>query len=208
MIAALWSVLAPWGGVIFLETRMRFNLATSGLSVLFVVLLPVAAFAQGLSITGSPLPDQPYTLIYPDAMVASGDPGGPVTINHPGAPLQCVLTVVPVEDTGWTAEGALAALDEATVTAGWSETLPGFVLGSSAVTAYQSSQALLYDGTSTDSPQGVPLTVVHTETVDDGNGYTLDCIFATEIAAEARPLVDSIIANFSTRQDAAPLGAP
>lgn len=186
---------------------MRFKPAPSSLAALFVVLSPVAAFAQGLSITGSPLPDQPYTLIYPDVMTATGDPGGPVTINHPGAPLQCVLTVVPVEDTGWTAQAALAALDEATVTAGWSETLPGFVLGSRTVTDYQNKQALLYDGTSTDSPQGVPLTVVHTETVDAGNGYTLDCIFATDVAAEARPLVDSIIANFSTQQDAAPLGA-
>ena len=31
-----------------------------------------------------------------------------------------------------------------------------------------------------------------------GNGYTLDCFYATEMAAEARPIVDSIIANFST----------
>ncbi len=187
---------------------MRFNPATSGLAAVLVVLLPAAALAQGLTVTGSPLPDQPYTLIYPDAMVATGEPGGPLTINHPGAPLQCVLTVVPVQDTGWTAEGALAALDEATVTAGWSETLPGFTLGNRTVTDYQNKQALLYDGTSTDSPQGVPLTVVHTETVDGGNGYTLDCIFATEVAAEARPIVDSIIANFSTEQDATPLAAP
>jgi hypothetical protein len=49
---------------------------------------------------------------------------------------------------------------------------------------------------------GIPLTIVHTEAVDAGRGYTLDCLFATEIAAQARPIVDFIIANFSTRSDA------
>src|SRR5690606_18684775 len=115
---------------------MRFRPAILGLAAILVSLAPMSAFAQGLNITGSPLPDQPYTLLYPDAMVASGEPGGPVTINHPAAPLQCVLTVVPADDTGWTAEGALAALDEAAVTAGWSETFPGFTLGARAVTQY------------------------------------------------------------------------
>ncbi|MHA6690232.1 hypothetical protein [Devosia sp. A449] len=186
---------------------MRLSPAIGCLAAIFVSLVPVSAFAQNLTVTGSPLPDQPYTLIYPEMMVASGEPGGPLTINHPGAPLQCVLTVVPVEDTGWTAEGALAALDEATVTAGWSDTFPGFVLGARSITNYQSNAALMYEGTSTESPQGGPLTLVHTETVANDNGYTLDCIFATEVAGEARPMVDSIIANFSTEQDATPLGA-
>jgi hypothetical protein len=171
-------------------------------------LMPVTAFAQSLTVTGSPLPDQPYTLIYPDVMVSSGEIGGPLTINHPGAPLQCVLTVVPVDDTTWTAEGALAALDDAAVTQGWGETLPGFVLGPKGTTQFQSNTALIYEGTSTDSAQGVPLTIVHTETVDSGNGYTLDCIYSTAEAEQARPLVDFIIANFSTKQDAQPLPAP
>ncbi|KQX34061.1 hypothetical protein ASD04_17620 [Devosia sp. Root436] len=183
---------------------MRFLPAVLALSLSF---LPVAAYAQTAGISGSPLPDQPYTLIYPDVMVTSGEPGGPLTINHPGLPLQCVLTVVPVEDTGWTAEGALAELDAAAVAAGWSETFPGFTLGASLVTRYQSNPALQYEGTSTGSEQG-PITLVHTETVDAGNGYTLDCFYATEMAAEARPVVDAIIANFSTRQDAQPVVTP
>ncbi len=170
-------------------------------------LLPVAAYAQTAGISGSPLPDQPYTLIYPDVMVTSGEAGGPLTINHPALPLQCVLTVVPVEDTGWTAEGALAALDAATVAAGWNEAFPGFTLGASLVTNYQSNPALQYEGTSTGGEQG-PITLVHTETVDDGNGYTLDCFYATEMAADARPVVDAIIANFSTEQDAQPVVTP
>jgi len=170
-------------------------------------LVSVTAFAQNLAITGSPLPDQPYTFIYPDVMVTSGELGGPQTINHPGLPLQCVLTVVPVEDTTWTAEGALADLDPNTVAAGWSESFPGFTLGTSLVTRYQSSPALQYEGTSTGGDQG-PITLVHTETVEAGNGYTLDCFYATEMAAEARPVVDAIIANFSTKLDAQPVVTP
>jgi hypothetical protein len=168
-------------------------------------LLPAAALAQGITADGSPLPDQPYTLIYPDVMISTGEAGGPLTINHPNAPLQCMLTVVPVEDTTWTAEAALAALDDAAVVRGWSETFPGFVLGNRTIAPYQSGAALRYEGTSAESPQGVPLTIVHTETVSEGNGYTLDCFYATEVAEQARPLVDFIIANFSTHQDAEPL---
>jgi len=112
-----------------------------------------------------------------------------------------------VEDTDWTAEGALAALDAATVAAGWNETFPGFTLGASLVTRYQSNPALQYEGTSTGGEQG-PSSLFHTGTVDGRTGYTLDCFYATEMAAEARPVVDAIIANFSTRQDAQPVVTP
>jgi len=165
-------------------------------------LAPAFALAQSVNVTRSILPDQPYTLIYPDTMIASGGAGEPLTINHPNAPLQCDLTIVPVEDTGWTAEAALSELNDEEIVAAWSETFPGFALGSKGTAAFQNATALVYDGTSTDSPMGVPLTVVHTETVTDGRGYALDCIFATEVAAQARPIVDFIIANFSTRADA------
>ena len=172
------------------------------LAALSLGFLPAVAFAQSVNVSRSILPDQPYTLIYPDTMVASGEAGGPVTINHPNAPLQCDLTIVPVEDTSWTAENALASLDDAEVTASWSSNFPGFVLGTKATTPYQSNTALIYDGTSTDSPMGVPLTIVHTETVDSGRGYALDCLFATAVAEQARPIVDFIVANFSTKADA------
>ena len=187
---------------------MRLGPATVGVLALSLSLLPMAVLAQEAGVSGSPLPDQPYTLFYPDVMVTSGEPGGPLTINHPTLPLQCVLTVVPVDDSGWTAEGALAALDAAAVATGWSDTFPGFTLGASSVTSYQSNPALQYEGTSTGSEQGGPITLVHTETVDAGNGYTLDCFYATEMAAEARPIVDTIIANFSTEQDAQPVVTP
>jgi len=169
--------------------------------------LPVASYAQALANSGSPLPDQPYTLFYPEVMATSGEIGGPLTINHPTLPLQCVLTVVPVEDTGWTAEGALAALDIQAVAAGWNETLPGFSVMESKVTAYQSDPALQYSGTS-QGETGTTVTLVHTETVSNGNGYSLDCFYATEQAGEAGPIADNIIANFSTRQDAQPVVMP
>ena len=61
---------------------------------------------------------------------------------------------------------------------------------------------MIYEGTSTDSPMGIPLTIVHTETVSDGLGYALDCLFDTTQAEQARPIVDFIIANFSTSAEA------
>jgi len=190
---------------------MKFASAIGGLLALSISLLPVAAFAQdsgAVGSTGSPLPDQPYTLIYPQAMVTGGDQlGGPVTINHSEMPLQCILAVIPVEDTEWTADGALSSLDAASVAEGWSDTLPGFTLGTSLVTNYQSGPALQYEGTSAGSDTAPATTLVHTETVATGNGYTLDCLYPTEVATNARPIVDAIIANFSTQQDADPITA-
>ena len=186
---------------------MHSRLALGGLAALTLGLMSVAASAQTAGITGSPLPDQPYTLIYPAVMVTAGELGGPVTLNHPAMPLQCVLAVVPVEDIGWTADGALATLDPASVATGWGETLPGFVLGTSQVAAYQSGPALQYEGSGAGSGDNGPVTLVHTETVAEGNGYTLDCFYPTEVGEQARPIVDSIIANFSTKQDAQPIVA-
>lgn len=174
----------------------------TGLGALAMVLAPSAAMAQNITITRSVLPDQSYTLIHPDTMAASGGIDRPLTINHASAPLQCNMSLVPVDDTSWTPETALASLVDADIEAGWSETFPGFALGEKGITAYQSDPALIYEGTSTDSPMGIPLTIVHTETVADGLGYTLDCLFDTSFAAQARPVVDFIIANFSTSAEA------
>jgi len=186
---------------------MKLAPAIGGFFALALSFVPVTAFAQNAGISGSPLPDQPYTLIYPEVMVTGGEAGGPLTINHPAMPLQCVLAVVAVEDTTWTADGALASLDYPVVSEGWNDTLPGFTLGASRVTNYQSNPALQYEGASTGTAENGPVTLVHTETVDTGNGYTLDCFYPTEVAAQARPIVDSIVANFSTRQDAQPVSA-
>lgn len=176
--------------------------AIAALAGLSMGLSPAMAMAQSVNISRSILANEPYTLIYPEAMVATGGAGESVTINHPNAPLQCDLSVVPVEDADWSADAALAALDPVAITEGWSDTLPGFTLGASSTTAFQDATALLYDGTSTDSPMGMPLTLVHAETVADGRGYALNCLYATEVAEQARPIVDFIVANFATRSDA------
>lgn len=178
------------------------NRAFSALVALSLGLAPVAALAQSVNVTRSVLQDQPYTLIYPSAMVPSGGAGDPLTINHPDAPLQCDLTIMPVEDTNWTAESALAGLDDAEIAAAWSESLPGFSISSKGMTQYQNATALIYDGNSEDSAFGMPVTLVHTESVVSGRGYALSCYFASEVANEARPIVDFIIANFSTKSDA------
>jgi hypothetical protein len=169
-----------------------------------VALLPVGAYAQSdVTVTRSILPDQPYTLIYPAVMTATGGAADPLVINHPDAPLQCNVTVVPtITDTGWTPDSALADFDEAKVVATWTESFPGFTVASKGKVNYQSGPALIYTGQSTNSPMGVPLTIVHTETVDGGRGYVLDCLFATEVAEKVRPIADFIIANFSTKADA------
>lgn len=164
--------------------------------------MPVVALGQSVSVTRSIFADQPYTLIYPEVMTATGGAGEPLVINHPNAPLQCDLTILPVEDTQWTAESALSQIDDAAVTASWAETFPGFVLGNRGTTQYQDATALFYEGTSESSPMSVPVTLLHTETVASGRGYALDCIYATSVAEQIRPLVDFIVANFATRSDA------
>lgn len=181
---------------------MNIRPVTVCVTALIMALGTHAAVAQDISVTHSVLPDQSYTLIYPATMQASGGVDKPLTINHADAPLQCTMSYVPVEQTDWTPEGALASLDVAELEAGWRATFPGFVLGTTGTTAYQSDPALIYEGTSTDSPMGMPLTIVHTETVANGLGYTLDCLFDTTQAEQARPIVNFIIANFSTSADA------
>lgn len=164
--------------------------------------LPVTSYAQNVNVTRSIFADQPYTLIYPEAMIATGGAGEPLTINHPNAPLQCDLTVVPVEDPNWSAETAVSGLDKAAVTSAWTETFPGFSLGEIGTKHYQDATALYYEGTSETSAMGVPVTLVHTETVAAARGYSLDCVYATSVAEQVRPAVEFIIANFSTRSDA------
>ena len=178
--------------------------AVAGLAVLGLVVAPTLAAAQSISVTRSILPDLPYTLIFPEPMVAADGSIEPlsITINHPDAPLQCEMSVVAVEDTAWTAEAALDALNDDEVATAWAGLMPGFALGAKGTVQYQDATALTYDGTSPESSMGMPLSLVHTESVANGRGYTLDCYFATAEAERARPIVDFIIANFSTRSDA------
>lgn len=181
---------------------MQRNRVIASVAALGLALVPVLASAQEISITRSVLTNLPFTLIYPANMQASGGGDAPLTINHTSAPLQCDMSVVPVEDTDWTAEEALGTVNDAEIATSWADALPGFAITEKGTVAYQDATALTYEGTSTDSAMGMPLTLVHTEAVASGRGYVLDCIYATEQAEQARPIVDFIIANFSTRADA------
>lgn len=181
---------------------MKHNRTLAAATGIAVALASIPAMAQNINVTRSVLEGLPYTLAYPEPMQASGGGDDPIIVNHPNAPLQCEMSLVPVEDTGWTAETALASLNEAEVAAAWAETLPGFAVTGKGLAAYQDTTALLYEGDSTGSPIDLPLTLVHTETVSNGRGYVLECLYATAEAERARPVVDFIIANFSTRADA------
>lgn len=181
---------------------MKHKSVLAMLAGLGLALSPVMAAAQTVNITRSEPNALPYTLIYPETMEASGGGDAPLIINHPNAPLQCEMAVVAVEDTAWTAEAALSSLDDASVATAWSEALPGFGVSGKDVVAYQDGTALRYEGSSLGSAMGIPVTLVHAETVAGNGGYVLDCIYATDQAEQARPLVDFIVANFSTRADA------
>lgn len=178
------------------ERKLILSLATA-----CVALSPALAHAQDIGVARSDTPDLPYTIFFPQPMATAGGAGEPLLINHPAAPLQCSLEVVPVEEPGWTPQGALDMLDEAQIATAWEETLPGFGISNTQVVQYRDAQALLYEGGSLGSNLGMPLTLVHTESVAEGRGYVLDCLYATAEAEQARPFVDFIIANFSTRQD-------
>lgn len=166
------------------------------------LVLPGTGFAQSVKLTRSILEDQPYTLIYPEAMIASGGMGEPLNINHPDAPLQCDLVIVPVEETNWTPEDALDGFDAAEAAAEWSEVFPGFIIEDTEIRSIQGGLGFSYVGRSTGSPMGIPITLVHLETVASGRGYLLDCLYASSVAENAWPIVDFILSNFSTRPDA------
>lgn len=166
-----------------------------------LVAAPAMSMAQEVQASRSTDANLPYALFYPQPLVATGGGEQPLTINHPNAPLQCSLQAVPAEDTSWTAADALGKLDDAQVATAWEKTLPGFAITNKATTPYRDATALLYEGTSLGSEMGIPLTLVHTEAVTEGRGYVLECLYSTAEAEQARPIVNFIIANFSTRSD-------
>lgn len=147
--------------------------------------------------------DLPYTAIYPSVLrsIDDGSPATILTLQHPEAPLQCDAFAVEGAEAGWTAEQALSKLDVRGIEATWIPDFPGFRIVAQGVTQFASGPALLYEGESDDSPLGIPLRIVHAETVDAGRTYAIECLMEKSIAAEARPLVDFFIANFSTRSD-------
>lgn len=147
--------------------------------------------------------DLPYTAIYPNVFrsVDDGSPATILTLQHPGAPLQCDVFAVAGGDADWSAETALDKLDIKGIEASWVTDFPGFKVVARNVVNFASGPALLYEGESDNSPLGVPLRIVHAEAVAGGLTYAIECLMEKAIAGEARPLVDFIIANFSTRSD-------
>lgn len=147
--------------------------------------------------------DLPYTAIYPNVLrsVDDGSPATILTLQHPDAPLQCDAFAVDGAEAGWTAETALSKLDVPGIEATWTPDFPGFKVVAQGITQFASGPALLYEGESDNSPLEIPLRIVHAEAVDGGRTYAIECLMAKSIAAEARPLVEFFIANFSTRSD-------
>ena len=183
-------------------------LARFGLcSVLALAASP--ALAQTVKITRSTVAERPFTIIYPDSFtIAAGSKGAVLTITHRTAPLQCSLTVTPLEDVDWTADAALAGFNSSVIEAGWQSDFPGFSVASRSLIPFQSGPALVYEGESIGSPVGMPVRIVHAETMDQSRGYMFECVMPTSIGAEAKPLVDFLIRNFSTRSDAPCCAAP
>jgi len=147
--------------------------------------------------------DLPYTAIYPNILrsVDDGSPATILTLQHPDAPLQCDVFAVAGAEAGWSAETALDKLDVKGIEASWVADFPGFRVVAKNIVGFASGPALLYEGESDNSPLGVPLRIVHAEAVAGGLTYAIECLMEKAIAGEARPLVDFIIANFSTRSD-------
>lgn len=163
------------------------------------------AFAQGgqVIIDRGLTEDLPYTAIYPDVLktVNDGNAQTILTLQHPNALLQCDVFAVAGADESWTAEGALQNLDVAGIEATWAPDFPGFKVTGQSITSFSSGPALFYEGESENSPMGVPISVIHAEAVDSGRTYAVECLLEKAIAADARPMIDFIVANFSTTSD-------
>ena len=169
------------------------------------IALSTAAFAQGgqMIIDRGLTDDMPYTAIYPDVLQTfdDGNPDTILTLRHPGAALQCDFFAVEGARDGWSAEEALQSLDVAGIEAAWGPDFPGFKITGQSVTRFANGPALFYEAESENSPLSLPLSIVHAEAVYGGRTYAVECVIDRGVAAEARPMVNFIIANFSTRSD-------
>jgi hypothetical protein len=183
----------------------RLPIARRLLAVAAAALITGGAAAQEqVLITRGTDPALPFTIIYPEALrpIEDGSATTLLTLRHPDAPLQCDIFSVAGAAGGWTAENAVANLDIAGIEATWAADFPSFRIVEQRVTDFASGPALLYEGESDNSPLGVPLRIVHAETIDNDRTYAVECLIGRSVEAEARPLVDFVIANFSTRSDA------
>jgi hypothetical protein len=180
-----------------------------GRSALVIAALAMnsAAFAQSepvqVVIDRGLTDDVPYTAIYPDALqsVDDGSSETILTIRHPGALLQCDFFSVAGAPSNWTADAALASLDVAGIESSWAPNFPGFKLSGQKLASFASGPALFYEGQSDSSPMGPGVSIVHAETVVGGRSYAVECLVDRGVAEGARPMIDFIIANFSTSSD-------
>ncbi len=149
------------------------------------------------------LPERPFTVIYPNILevVDDGSDVTVLTLRHPDAVMQCDALVQDGAGADWSAEKALETLDVNGIIATWAPDFPGFKVTGQSLTRFQSGPALMFEAESESSPLGVPLKIVHAEATDGGRFYALECLVERGAANDARPMVDFIIANFSTRSD-------
>lgn len=165
-----------------------------------------AAFAQDIQIMRDVglTEDLPYTVFYPSVLntVDDGNSQTIITLQPAGDKfLQCDVFAVSGAADGWTADSALSTLDVSGIEASWAPDFPGFRLTAQSTAAFASGPALRYEGQSDTSPMNLPITIIHAEAVDGGRTYAIECLFDRNIDGDARPVVDFIIANFSTKSD-------
>lgn len=176
----------------------------TALSLALLAGLAAAAQAQTqtqVKISRSTVEELPFTIIYPQDWIANAISSRIVaSVSHPTLPFRCEVLIddMPRE---YSAQELLDTLDEAVVNVELSKSFPGFRLTEKGLTAFQSGPALYYEGVSESSEYGYPLHVFHGESVTGTQRHTLECLVAAHLAEEARPAVETIFANFSTRSD-------
>lgn len=161
-----------------------------------------AAIAQTeVKISRSTVKELPFTIVYPQSWIANPVSNRMVaSVSHPDLPLKCEVLIddMPRE---YSAQELLDTLDDDIVNTELSKSFPGFRLTKKGLTKFASGPALYYEGVSETSEYGVPLHLFHGESVKGTQRHTLECLAAEQIAEDARPAVDVIFANFSTRSD-------
>ncbi len=180
---------------------MRLGFLGAYLALAASLSAPAHGETLSVSVTRGLLKDQPYTIIHPDVLTATPGTGDILlTLDYPGATLQCVATLKP-DMAAITADEALANFDKAAVEADWRKNFENFTLTDQSVGKLRNVPALRYTGDTGKTGQGIEFRVVHAEAVDGGRRYAMECLVGVDIAEEAQPLIEFLIANFWTRSD-------
>ncbi|MCC0055820.1 MAG: hypothetical protein H6883_06760 [Rhodobiaceae bacterium] len=154
-----------------------------------------------VKVSRSTVEDLPFTIIYPQDWVANPVSNRMVaSVSHPDLPFKCEVLIddMPRE---YSAQELLDTLDDDIVNTELSKSFPGFKLTKKGLTKFASGPALYYEGVSEASDYGLPIHLFHGESVKGTQRHTLECLAAEQIAEDARPTVEVIFANFSTRSD-------